>query len=104
MRHRGEYRYHLLSPSFVTSEGVGGQRHTPAALPTERIPGPIFGGWMGPRTGLDGTCRRKYPLSGPGFEHRTTQALTSHYTDDDLPASQLKYVPRISYITGKKKN
>jgi hypothetical protein len=42
---------------------------------------------------LDGTCRRKYPLSRPRFEHRTTQALASNYKDDDLRVPQFKYVP-----------
>jgi hypothetical protein len=35
--------------------GVGGQRHAPAALPPENIPGTHFvDGWVNPTTGLDG--------------------------------------------------
>jgi hypothetical protein len=35
--------------------GVGGQRHPPAALPPENIPGTnCIGGWVGPRASLDG--------------------------------------------------
>jgi hypothetical protein len=36
-------------------DGVGGQRHAPAALPPGKKPGTHFiGGWAGPRAGLDG--------------------------------------------------
>jgi len=35
-------------------DGVGGQRHAPAAVPLER-PGTLcMRGWVGPRAGLDG--------------------------------------------------
>jgi hypothetical protein len=35
--------------------GLGGQRHTPAALPSGMRPGTNgIGGWVGPRAGLDG--------------------------------------------------
>ena len=35
--------------------GVGGQRHTPAALPPGKKPGTGFkGDWVGPMAGLDG--------------------------------------------------
>jgi hypothetical protein len=50
-------------------EGVGGQRHAPAALPPQKIPGTHFtGGWVGLRAGLDG-CGKARPhresISGP---------------------------------------
>jgi hypothetical protein len=36
-------------------DGVGGQRHAPAALPLGKRPGAhCIGGWVGPRSGLDG--------------------------------------------------
>jgi hypothetical protein len=35
-------------------DGVGGQRHAPAALPRERPVIHCTGGWEGPRAGLDG--------------------------------------------------
>ena len=35
-------------------DGVGGQRHAPAALPREMPGTHCIGGWVGPRTGLDG--------------------------------------------------
>jgi hypothetical protein len=34
---------------------VGGELHTPAALPPGKRPGTLcIGGWVGPRAGLDG--------------------------------------------------
>jgi len=33
--------------------GVGGQRHSPAALPQERPGTHCIGGWLGARAGLD---------------------------------------------------
>ena len=44
--------------------GVGGQRHTPAALPQGKRPGThCTGGWAGPRAGLDG-CGKSHPGGG----------------------------------------
>jgi hypothetical protein len=41
--------------------GVGGQRHTPAALPQRKEPGiHCTGGWVGPRVGLD-ECKKFRP-------------------------------------------
>jgi len=41
--------------------GMGGQRHAPAALPTEKRPGTHFiGGWVEPRAGLD-WCGKSRP-------------------------------------------
>ena len=41
--------------------GVGGQLHTPAALPMGKTPGIYFtGGWVGPRVGLD-ECGKSRP-------------------------------------------
>ena len=37
--------------------GVGGQRHAPAALTRERPGTHCTGGWVGPRTGLEGCCK-----------------------------------------------
>jgi hypothetical protein len=42
--------------------GVGGQRHTPAALPQGKRPGiHCIGGWVGTRAGLDG-CGKSRPI------------------------------------------
>jgi hypothetical protein len=58
--------------------GVGGQHHAPAALTPERPGTHWIGGWVGPRTGLDG-CEKPRPQ--PGFDPRTVQPLASRYTD-----------------------
>ena len=57
--------------SFLTLalNGVGGQRHAPAALPSGKISGTDFtGGWVGSRAGLDerGKSRRhRDSIPGP---------------------------------------
>ena len=47
-----EYRYSSTLSLTSTIDGVGGQRHSPAALPRERLRTPCIGGWAGPRAGL----------------------------------------------------
>ena len=45
-------------------DGVGGQRHAPAALPPGKRPGThCIGGLVGPRAGLDG-CGKSHPPTG----------------------------------------
>jgi len=56
---------------------VGGQRHTPAALPQERQGFHCIGDWVGPRAGPDGFGKLR-PL---GFDPQTVQSLVSRYTD-----------------------
>ena len=59
--------------------GLGDQRHAPAALtPWERPGTHCIGGWVGPRTGLDGCGKSRPP---PGFHPRTVQSVASRYTD-----------------------
>ena len=42
--------------------GVGGQSHTPAALPPGKRPGThCMGGWVGPRADLDGCGKSRPP-------------------------------------------
>jgi len=77
--HRGSRGIALLFHDHGTRRGVRGQRHSPAALyPWERPGTHCTGGWMKPRAGLD-RCRKSRPP--PGFDPRTVQPLTSHYTD-----------------------
>jgi len=48
--------------------GGGGQRHTPASLPRERLGTHCVGGWVGPRAGLDGCIKsrpHRYSIPGP---------------------------------------
>jgi len=58
--------------------GVGGQRYAPAAFPPGKTWYHCVGGWVGPRAGLDGSGKSRYP---PGFDSRTVQAVASRYTD-----------------------
>jgi hypothetical protein len=58
---------------------VSRQRHAPAALLLRERPGThCIGGWVGPRTGLDG-CGKSRP--SPGFDPRAVQPVASRYTD-----------------------
>jgi hypothetical protein len=60
--------------------GVGGQRHTPAALPPEKTRHQL---WVGPRAGQDWLKRISPP---PGFDPQTVQPVASRYTDCAIPA------------------
>ena len=52
----GEKRYCSTLSLTSVLDGVGGQRHAPAALPPGKRPAtPCIGGWVGPSAGLDGS-------------------------------------------------
>ena len=68
-------------PSLISAlEGLGGQRHAPAALPPKnRYVTHFTGGcWMVPR-GRSGRGRKTSLL--PGFAPRTDEPIASRYTD-----------------------
>ena len=55
---------------------VGGQLHAPAALPPgKRLGTHCTGGWVGPRTGLDG-CEKSFTFAG--FANSTLIYALSH--------------------------
>jgi hypothetical protein len=55
----------LLFLLTLVLDGVGGQRHAPAALPPGKRPGTHFiGGWVGQRAGLDGCGKSRPPHAG----------------------------------------
>ena len=58
------YRSTLSSTSAL--DGVDGQRHATAALPWERPGTHYIGGWVGPRTILDG-CGKSRPHRDSNF-------------------------------------
>ena len=62
--HGGPEREEMSSstlPSTSALDGVGVQRHAPAALLPRKIPGThCTGGWVGPRVGLEG-CGKSRP-------------------------------------------
>jgi hypothetical protein len=63
--------------------GMGGQRHAPAALPLGKPRYPLYGGWVCPRTGLNGCGKSRGP---PIFDPRTVHPVASRYTDCLIPA------------------
>ena len=70
----GGERYSCTLSLTSALDGMGDQRHAPAALPKGLIRYPLYGRWVGPRAGLDGY--RKF-RSLPGSDHRTVQPVTS---------------------------
>ena len=74
----GEQMYSSTLPSTSAIDGVGGQRHAPAALPPGMTRYPLYrkAGWAQGRSG------RVWKISPPpGFDPRTVQSVTSRYTD-----------------------
>jgi len=59
-------------------DGVGGQRHAPAALPPGKTRYPLYRRLGGPQ-GRSGQVRKISPP--PGFDHRTIQPVASRYTN-----------------------
>ena len=64
--------------------GVGGQRHTQAALPPEKTRYPLCRR-LGEPPGGEWTGAENLPHP-PGFDPRTVQPVTSLYTDFAIPA------------------
>ena len=64
--------------------GLDGQHHAPTVLPLERPGTPCIGGWVGPRTGVNG-CGKSRP--SPGFDPRAVQLVASCYTDRVIAAA-----------------
>ena len=76
--HEGLHREQMYSSTlYLTSmlEGMGGQRHTPAALPQERAVTHCVGGWVSLRPGLDMFGRIR---PSPGFNPRSVQSVVRH--------------------------
>jgi len=63
--------------------GVGGQRHSPFALPPVNTRNPLYRRLGGPQ-GRSGRVR-KISLP-PEFDPRIVQPVASRYTDWDIPA------------------
>jgi hypothetical protein len=80
----GEQTYTSTLPLTSALDGVGGQRHAPAALPPGKDPVPIVeeAGWApGPVwTGAENIAPPQ------GFDPRTVQSVASRYTDWVIPA------------------
>jgi len=65
-------------------DGLDGQRHAPAALPSGKTRYQFYRSLGGPQ-GRWGRVR-KY-LSPPGFDPRTYKSVASRYTDRAIPAN-----------------
>ena len=67
-------------------DGVGGQRHTPAALPPGRTLYPLYRRLVRPQ-GVSGRMRKtSHPTR---FDPQTVQPIASRYTDYAIPAHHL---------------
>jgi len=75
---RGEQKYSSTLSLTSALDGVGGQRHAPAALPPVKPRYPLYRR-LGRPQGRSGWMR-KISLP-PRFDHRTVQLLASRYTD-----------------------
>jgi len=72
---------HTLSLTSA-QDGVGGQRHAPAALPPGKTRYPLYRKLGGPQ-GRSGRVRKISPP--PGFDPRNVQPVASHYTHYAVP-------------------
>ena len=75
--------YSSTFPSTSALDGVGGQRHAPAALPPVKTRYPLYRRLGGPQ-GRSGQVRKISPP--PGFDLRTVQPVASRFTDCAVPA------------------
>ena len=75
---KGEKMYSSTLPSTSALDGVGGQRHAPAALPPRKTSYPLYRRLGGPH-GRSGRVRKISPP--PGFDPWTVNPVASRYTD-----------------------
>ena len=78
--------YSSTLPSTSALDGVGGQRHALAALPSEKFRYPLYTRLGGPQ-GRSGRVRKNSPP--PGFDPRIFQLVASRYTDWAIPVPAL---------------
>ena len=78
-----EKRYSSTVSLTSALDGVGGQRHAPAALPPGKIRHPFYTRLGGPQ-GRSGPVRNISPP--PGFDPRTVQPVASRYTYRGTPS------------------
>ena len=70
--------YSSTLPSASALDGVGGNRHAPAALPPAKTRYPLYRRLGGPQD-RSGRVRKISPQ--PGIDSRTVQPVASRYTD-----------------------
>jgi hypothetical protein len=93
MKAEGNYKYSSTLSLTSALDGVGGQHHTPTALPLGRTRYPLYRRLGGPQSRC-GQVRKISP--SPGFDPRTVQPVASRYTDCAIPA------PPNTSVTGHK--
>ena len=79
----GEQMYSCTLPSTSVLDGVGGQRHTSAALPPGKTRYALYRRLGGPQ-GRSGRVRKI--STPPGFDPWTVQPVAIRYTDCAIPA------------------
>jgi hypothetical protein len=76
-------------------DGVGGQRHAPAALPPGKTRYPLYRRLSGPQ-GQSGRVRKISPP--PGFDPRTVQPVASRYIDWAIPGRSRNHLNILNSI------
>jgi hypothetical protein len=77
--HEGlEGGYNSILSLTLAVDGVGGQRHAPAALPPGKTGVTCAVGWVEPQSSPDGYGKSRPPS---GIDPRTLQPVASRYTD-----------------------
>ena len=85
----------LLFHDRDTRRVVSGQQHAPAALyPQERSGTHFTGGWVGPRTGLDG----RKNLVPTGIRSRTVQPVAQSLYRLSCPAHNIGVVESMKVV------
>ena len=88
--------HHISTGNYNSNRYLGCGRHAPAAFPPRRSPGtPNTGGWVNPRTGLDGCERGNSSCLHRAFEPRSVQLAASRFTDYAIT------VPRVNDKVGR---
>ena len=74
----GEQRYNCTVSLTSALDGVGGQRHAPAALPLGKTRYPLYRRLGGPQSRSGRVLKTSPP---PRFDLRTIQPVANRYTD-----------------------
>ena len=90
---KGEYRYEYSSTLSLTSalDGVGGQRHTAAALPPEKTRYPLYKKLGGPQ-GQSGRTRKISPPTGIRSPDRPVRSESLYRLSYPGPFNNSKYL------------
>jgi hypothetical protein len=94
----GKQRYTSIISLTSAIDGVGGQRHGPAAFsPGKRSVTHCVGGWVGSRAGLD-VCGKSRPPPPPGFDPHTVQPVLTPCSDYAIRVQGTTFVVEGNHI------